>query len=170
VDRLRLKPIDPDSRTLVESLWQLYKHDLSEFLGTKPEADGKFRPGRLPSYFEDPDRCGYLIYADQELLGFAMLLGIGKPPVVMGDFFILRAFRRTGIGSMAANLVMQTHPDPWEIPFQINNSGAAKFWRTVAESRAPGGWSEERRPVPGKPEVPPDAWISFTSSGATAPN
>ena len=168
MDRLRLKPIDQDSRMLVESLWQFYKHDLSEFLGTKPEADGKFRPGRLPSYFGDPDRCGYLIYAEQKLLGFVMLLRIGKPQVVMGDFFILRAFRRTGIGSMAAKLIVQTNPGPWEIPFQISNSGAAKFWRAAAESWAPGGWSEERRPVPGKPEVPPDAWISFTSSGATA--
>jgi predicted acetyltransferase len=166
---MRLNLIDQDSRMLVGSLWQFYKHDLSEFLGTRPESDGKFRPGRLPSYFDDPDRCGYLIYAEQELLGFAMLLGIEKPPVVIGDFFILRTFRRSGIGSNAAKLVMQTQMGPWEIPFQTDNSGAARFWRRVAESLAPGRWSEELRAVPNKPEIPPDAWISLPSSGPNHP-
>jgi hypothetical protein len=71
----------------------------------------------------------------------------------MGEFFIVRSIRRAGTGSTAANLVINARPGTWEIPFQIENVGATPFWRRVAESFAPNQWSEERRPVPGKPDV-----------------
>jgi predicted acetyltransferase len=149
---------------------------LTKILECSLDPFGSFTSMTCPSFWEqDPnlmanfDLGGYLIYAEQELLGFAMLLGIEKPPVVIGDFFILRTFRRSGIGSNAAKLVMQTQMGPWEIPFQTDNSGAARFWRRVAESLAPGRWSEELRAVPNKPEIPPDAWISLPSSGPNHP-
>jgi predicted acetyltransferase len=54
------------------------------------------------------------------------------------------------------------HPGEWEIPFQENNVAAARFWRRVAASVAGADVLEERRPVPGKPEVPPDVWLTLT--------
>jgi len=52
----------------------------------------------------------------------------------------------------AAYLAWQPHP----------NTAAEGFWRRVATDQfGPEGeaWTEEERPVPGKPEVPPDHWI-----------
>src|SRR6266496_5099299 len=59
-------------RNIVDRLWQLYHHDLSEFRGYMPDGEGLYEPGRLPTFFEDPDRCGYLIYSGQALAGFAL--------------------------------------------------------------------------------------------------
>ncbi|MEU9206935.1 hypothetical protein AB0D27_03000 [Streptomyces sp. NPDC048415] len=42
-----------------------------------------------------------------------------------------------------------------------SNPGAVCFWRSVAAEIASGAWVEERRPVPGRPDLPPDVWISF---------
>lgn len=150
-----------DDRPVVERLWQLYAHDLSELRGSMPDAEGLFKPGRLPLYFEEPDRCVYVLSRDDVPAGFAMVRGLREGPRVMGEFFVVRAARRQGAGHDAAVQLLDRHPGPWEIAFQEENAGAARFWRRVArEAAARGGsWREERRPVPGKPEVQPDTWL-----------
>jgi predicted acetyltransferase len=53
------------------------------------------------------------------------------------------------------------HPGEWDIAFQESNAAAGRFWRGVASAVAADSWHEERRPVPGKPDVPPDVWLTF---------
>ena len=54
---------------------------------------------------------------------------------------------------------MRAHPGPWEIAFQEENVRAARFWRRLgAEVLA--GAAEELRPVPDKPYIPPDVWLT----------
>lgn len=57
--------------------------------------------------------------------------------------------------------VLERHPGAWEPAFQDANEGAACFWRRAAGEVAGESWAEERRPVPGRDDVPPDVWISF---------
>jgi hypothetical protein len=78
----------------VERLWQLYKHDLSEFRDYHPGADGMFKPGHLPYYFGEPDRCGFLIRAGGNLAGFVLVSGVVQEPRHIGEFFIARSARR----------------------------------------------------------------------------
>jgi predicted acetyltransferase len=161
VPDIRLELFSEQSRPLVENLWQLYQHDLSEFSPAIPEISGKFPLRRLPSFFDDPDRAGFLIYHRQELAGFRLVRGIVEPPLEMSEFFILRALRRSKIGFNAAKLIIETHPGVWGIPFQRENVGAARFWKSLAQSCAPNNWVEESRPVPGEPDRSPNIWISF---------
>jgi hypothetical protein len=58
--------------------------------------------------------------------------------------------------------VLRRHPGRWEIAFQEENPGAARFWRGIATELAGDAYQEERRPVPGKPHIPPDVWLTFT--------
>jgi predicted acetyltransferase len=154
-----LQPITLRHRPTVSRLWQLYQHDLSEFRGTKPDARGRFKTDRLRRYLSDADRTGYLFRQGPHLAGFALVRGIGGPLRVMGEFFVVRAARRQRVGHDAAVAVMQRHPGTWEIAFQEDNIGAARFWRELASGRP---HREERRPVPDKPEVPPDTWLILT--------
>ena len=119
-------------RPVAERLWQLYAHDMSQFRGTFPADSGEYKAGRLPTFFEDPDRCGYLVRTDDRLAGFAFVRGVLEEPRVMGEFFVVRAARRHGVGHAAASAVLREHPGRWEIPFQEENPGAARFWRQVA--------------------------------------
>lgn len=91
-----------EQRTLAERLWQLYWHDLSEFRGYMPGSSGLYETTRLLNYFEDPNRCGYLIYSDQALEGFALIHGLAGETRVMGDFFVVRAARRQHVGHDSA--------------------------------------------------------------------
>jgi predicted acetyltransferase len=149
---------------VAERLWQLYRHDLSEFWRDLPASDGLYARARVRSYFEDPDRCGYLIYSDQALAGFALIRGLAGETRVMGDFFVVRAARRQRVGHEAGVQVMRLHPGKWAIPFQEENSGAARFWRRLGAELAASGCEEEQRPVPGNPAEPPDIWLLLSTT------
>src|SRR5258708_2719295 len=146
-----------EQRDVASRLWQLYIHDLSEFRGSMPNDDGLFKAARLSTFFEDPDRCGYLIYSGPALAGIALIRGLSGDQRVMGEFFVVRAARRRRVGYRAAVELLHLHPGRWAIPFQEENPGAARFWRRLATEIAGSECREERRPVPGKPQTPPDS-------------
>jgi predicted acetyltransferase len=62
--------------------------------------------------------------------GFVFVRGLaaGAGPLVMGEFLVVRAVRRRGVGRAAARMVLARHPGAWEIPFQEANAEAARFW------------------------------------------
>lgn len=158
-----LLPVRDAHRPVVARLWQLYSHDMSEFWGSMPDDEGLYQPGRLPAYFGDPDRCGYLIVSDSGLAGLALIRGLSGEPRVVGDFFVVRAARRKHVGHAAALQLLGLHPGRWEIAFQEENTGAARFWRRVGADAAGAACREERRPVPGKPWIPPDTWLLLST-------
>ncbi|GAB3815176.1 GNAT family N-acetyltransferase [Micromonospora zhanjiangensis] len=158
-----LQPIGDDQRPVLESLWQLYRHDLSEFRGYLPDQHGRYGPGGLPRYFTDPGRSGDLIRVGADPAGFALLCTLPDGTRMVGEFFVVRAARRQRVGYAAARQLLDRHPGPWAIPFQEENPGAARFWRRVVGEVAGTAYREERRPVPGKPEIPPDVWLFLTA-------
>ena len=166
--RVSLRQVTPEIRPVAERLWQLYRHDLSEFRGTLPDEAGTFPLRRLAPFFSDLDRCGYLIYRGTSPSGLALVSGVSEEPRMMAEFFIVRAVRRQQVGHEAVLQLFGMHPGRWEIAFQEANTGAARFWRRVATAVAGDGWSEEPRPVPGKPEIAPDVWITLQAQGVRA--
>lgn len=80
---------------------------------------------------------------------------------VLSGFFIVRGVRRTGLGLRTAKQLIDRYPGPWEVALQAENTIAVHFWRRVAEEVGPDVWREERRAVPGRPDLPPDVWISL---------
>jgi predicted acetyltransferase len=167
-----LRPLTAEMRPIVEHLWQLYRHDLSEFRGTHgssgfrgslPDEDGTFHArGLLPFFEDDADRAAYVFYSDSHPAGFAFVSHLTSQVRLMSEFFVVRGLRGHGIARGAVDELFARHPGEWEIPFQENNVAAARFWRRVAAGVAGESVREERRPVPGKPEVPPDVWITIT--------
>jgi predicted acetyltransferase len=159
---LIVRPATPADRPAVERLWLLFRHDLSEFGGQLPNLDGMFRSERLESAFSgDVDWAPYLFSLGDHPVGFAFVRGLSGPTRVLNSFFVVRGVRRSGVGLRAVREVVARHPGEWEIAFQDANVGAVRFWRRVAVELAGDGWEEERRPVPDRPDLAPDVWISF---------
>lgn len=161
-----LRPLEPADRDVLERLWQLYRHDLSEFRGTHgpggfvgslPEADGRFHTRGLEPYLSpDPDRAPYLAWRDASPVGFVLVSRLTTPRFLMSEFFVVHGLRGRGVAGEMVEQIFARHPGVWEIPFQENNVAAARFWRRIGGQSA----VEERRPVPGKPEIPPDVWLT----------
>jgi len=156
--------VDAD-RPMLEQLWQLYSHDLSGFRQKLPDSEGRFRLGRFPTYFGDPDRTGYVLSHDGGLAGFAFVSGLLGPRRAMAEFFVARAARRRRVGYTAARELFARHPGEWEIGFQEENAGAPDFWRRVVTDAVGSTWREELREVPDRPGrqgIPPDHILVFT--------
>lgn len=163
---LRVEGAGAQDWPVVERLWQLYQHDLSEFRHSSPDAEGLFG-GRLASYADGGrgDRVAYLARLGDLPCGFALVRGVGRDPRLMGEFFVTRSTRGRGIAAAFARRVFARHPGPWAVPFQNENPRAAAFWRGLAEDVLD-DVAEEMFAVPGKRHLPPDVWLTGTSRGA----
>ncbi|MFJ8095094.1 GNAT family N-acetyltransferase [Streptomyces griseofuscus] len=158
--RVRLATIE--DRPAVERLWLMFRHDMSEYQGGLPAADGTFRSERLESAFTGDGWAPYLLTCGDHLVGFAFVRGLDGPVRVLNSFFVVRGARRGGVGLRAVQEVLRRHPGRWEVAFQRDNAGGAAFWHRVAEEVAPGAWSLTERAVPRRPSLPADLWLSFT--------
>jgi predicted acetyltransferase len=147
---------------VIERLWQLYSHDMSEVRGTLPNEDGLYKAGRLPGYLADAGTQGYRISRDGAHAGFAFVTGLDGNLRHMGDFFVVRAVRRKGVGYRVVRELLDRYPGAWEIGFQGGNRGAPEFWRRIAADAVGDDWVEELRPVPDKPHIPHDHFILFS--------
>jgi predicted acetyltransferase len=161
VSGLSVRRAETADRQVLDRLWLMFRHDMSEFGGQLPSPDGTFRSERLQAAFADPDWAAYLLMRADRPLGFAVVRGLASKVRVLSGFFVVRGARRSGIGLRAVREVIREHPGRWEIPFQDNNLAAVRFWRRVATEIAGAEWTEERRAVPGQPGLPPDVWIAF---------
>jgi predicted acetyltransferase/ADP-ribose pyrophosphatase YjhB (NUDIX family) len=160
---LTVAPADADDWPVVEALWQLYQHDLSEFRHSAPGADGRFAAGRLTSYPDHADRrVAYLARLGDVPCGFALVrLGGRRDRRTMGEFFVARSARGRGTAQAFARDVLARHPGAWVIAFQNENPRAAVFWRRLAAETMT-DVSERTIPVPGKEHLPDDVWLAGT--------
>jgi predicted acetyltransferase len=162
---VQLELVTAQSRSVVENLLQLYIHDLSQFRLSRPDEFGRFNhDDRYAVFFSDPDRCAYLFHDISGPVGFGLVRGLRESRRLMAGFFVVRGVRRLGVGHGAALEMLRRHPGVWEVPFQEENAGAARFWRDLATLAVGENWAEDRRPVPMKPHIPDDVWITLDSS------
>lgn len=128
-------------------------------------SDGRYQ-ARKVDRLPHPDTVGYLVRrphpntGEDSPVAFALVEGLDTEVRSIGAFWVAPAARRDHIGKRFALNVIGRHPGPWTVTFQHENIVAAQFWRQVANAAfGPERWFEERRPVPGRPGVPPDQWI-----------
>lgn len=163
-----VRPATSADRPTVERLWLMFRHDLSGIgIGGQaqlPNPDGTFRSERVDAAFGegDGDWAPYLFWSGEHPVGFAFVRGVNSATRILNSFFVVRGARRAGVGMRAVRDVVARYPGDWAVAFQDGNPGAVAFWRRVAEDLAPGRWTEERRSVPGRPDLAPDVWVSFT--------
>ena len=130
-------------KPIIGRLLQLYLHDFSEFATDGDSTwdvnnEGIFQHKYFDSYWEDPGREPLLFRMDNQIVGFASLnnwsaSGLGAERSI-GDFFVMRKYRRVGLGKCAALEIIRNRPVIWEIPVRDYNRPALSFWRSVVSS------------------------------------
>jgi predicted acetyltransferase len=164
-----VRPATAEDRPTVERLWLMFRHDLSGVRSTLPAPDGTFRSEWVDSAFTRPGWAPYLLTCGAHPAGFALVRGLDGPVRVLNSFFVVRGARRRRVGLRAVRAVLTRYPGPWEIAFQHDNPAAVAFWHRVASDLAGDDWTRELRPVPGRPELAPDVWLTFRVGGAVPP-
>jgi predicted acetyltransferase len=151
-----------DRARLLSNLLNLYMHDLSDTFPVEVGADGRFRYGKLPLYWSEPEkRFPFLIYSGAQLAGFALATR-GSPAtddpehLDVAEFFVLRGHRRAGVGREAAFVLWNRLPGQWVVRVSEANRAGLGFWRAVVEEYTRGAFSESQHPES------PYAWQVFT--------
>ena len=125
-----------DQKPIFERLMQLYLHDLGEFDNTDVNEVGLFSYPYLDSYWNEPDRCPFLIYCDGRVAGLAL---VNRHSVAfkqgeahsIAEFFVIRKYRGLGVGRRAAVHIFDRFPGKWEVGQMQRNVVSQQFWRKV---------------------------------------
>lgn len=123
-----------DQVSVLRNLLQLYVYDFSEIEGFELNDHGLFRYRYLDHYWTDEDRHPFLIYIDGTLGGFALVNTVTfaeESDFNIAEFFILRKYRRKGIGTRVAHHLFDMFPGWWEVRQTTLNVAAQDFWRNV---------------------------------------
>jgi predicted acetyltransferase len=160
-----VRPVTRDQWPIVAWLWQCFRHDLAPIVSGLPYPDGRYQTRGLDG-LPSADAVGYLAWrphpntGEAAPVGFAIVDGLTSDRRSISALWVAPAARRDGVGFRLALDVLGRHAGPWSVAFQHDNHGAGAFWRRVADvAFGPAGWAEAQRPVPGRPEAPPDHWI-----------
>ena len=121
-------PATAEEWPVVERRAQQERHDLSQFRGYVPRADGTYAFDRLDLFRAAPGRQAWLIRYGLTLAGFALTRPLESGGTSMYAFFIVRGLRRHGVGLQAARELLRLIPGVWGIAFQDENAGAQPFW------------------------------------------
>jgi predicted acetyltransferase len=144
---LELDPIDAQREAVLRHLVDLYVYDFSEMLGLDVGEDGRFPFRDLSVYFSEDWRHAFFIRVGGKLAGFVLVhtrsrltddLNVND----MAEFFVLRRYRRQGVGERAAVAVFERFPGVWEVRERASNTGAVAFWRRVIARYTNGAFQE----------------------------
>jgi predicted acetyltransferase len=161
-DAVTLERATPDMSPVLQNLLELYIHDVSDIFAVELGPDGRFGYDKLPLYWADPvGRHAFLIRCGHHLAGFALATR-GSPAtdnpadLDVAEFFVLRGFRRLGVGRAAAFTLWDTITGPWVVRVLESNHTGLGFWSEVVRAYTSGVFFE--RTLAGVPS----AWRVFT--------
>ncbi|MFD8495517.1 GNAT family N-acetyltransferase [Amycolatopsis sp. NPDC059657] len=135
---VELVAVDEADKSVLERVLQFYLYDFAEIRGEALTPHGTYTYRYLDGYFTDEDREAWFIKAGGELAGFAFVRGDLPEDWNVGEFFVLRKFRRQGVASEAARLLFTGHPGEWTLSFDHDNAPAAAFWPGIVRAVATG--------------------------------
>lgn len=125
-----------EQKSVIAQLYELYTYEMTDLADFDIKDNGYYGYDELSSYWDDPNKYPYLIWVNKKLAGFA-LVQKGSPietePNVwdIAEFFIMRKFRKKGIGQFVAQQIWRTFPGPWQVRVWDNNKTAHYFWDAV---------------------------------------
>lgn len=127
------------------NLAQFYQYDFTEFLPGDLDEDGSF-PYINVRFYLQPGRQAYLARVDERLAGFVLVDehvphrgGTGR---YLAEFFVLRRYRRQGVGRAMAVQTFDRYKGYWEIAEVGPNTPAQGFWRAVINEYTNGRYKE----------------------------
>jgi predicted acetyltransferase len=140
--RVSLRPLRRGDAAIVRHLLPLYIYDL---VGARwgVEADGTYGSPRWHRQFWRRDgRHHFIVRIDGRPAGFALVRELpaaaGVPAYQMSEFFVLRKYRRHGVGTQIARALFARFSGRWELSVITWNATARPFWRRVIRRVAVG--------------------------------
>lgn len=151
---IELSLLPYEDKTILYNLIQLYRYDSSEFDGHVLNNHGLYLYKYFDHQWTDEYRRPFIVKMDGEISGFA-LVSLDVPKEYMklssvektntiSDFFIMRKYRRMGVGKEVANSLFEQFHGTWEIRQTFSNKNAYEFWKNVIRNYKGEGEYQEK--------------------------
>ncbi|RKN66067.1 GNAT family N-acetyltransferase [Paenibacillus ginsengarvi] len=142
-----LEEVKEDGLGTLQKLLEFAAYDLSEFNRSKISENGSFIFNLdCRQWFEHSAYELFFIRANEELAGFVVIKRLAEEEVYyLNHFFILRRYRRTGIGKQAAIQAFNRYAGNWRVSEFDWNTPAQSFWRAVVKEYTNDTYREVRR-------------------------
>ncbi len=120
-------------RLPLSRMLELYQYDLSDIWDQDLDAQGEYGYA-LDRYWSQPECIAFVALVNGHYAGFALVdhkVKIGSHGYWMDQFFILKKYRRSGLGKTLATQVFNHLPGDWEVGQMPDNHVAQQFWRQI---------------------------------------
>lgn len=138
-----------EQKSILQHLLELYHYDFSEIDGDELNEHGLYGYRYLDHYWTEEQRIPLFIKVDGKYAGFVLIndyhMGFHSSNIntrSIAEFFVMRKYRRKGVGAYVATTVFNRYPGPWEIRQTANNVAAQRFWRKVIDDYTHGQYKE----------------------------
>lgn len=124
---------------------ELYQHDLSDIWPQELDIHGEYGYA-LDRYWQETNCFAFVARVNGRFAGFALVDGavkVGSSGRWMDQFFVLKKYRRAGIGKAVAMRVFASLPGYWEVGQMPKNVRAQAFWRRVVGEYTHGSYQEQ---------------------------
>jgi predicted acetyltransferase len=133
-----------EDRSALQRMLELYQYELSDIWDQDLDARGEY--GYALDRFWSGDSChAFVATVAGHYAGFALADGavkVGTWGHWMDQFFVLKKYRRSGLGAAFARRVFAVRPGRWEVGQMPGNLAALAFWRHVIADYTKGVYTE----------------------------
>lgn len=143
--KLDLIQIPLADKPVLAAVMQLYLYDTSDHTGDQLNDEGRYDYSYFDLYWVESGRYPFLIRVDGQIAGLALVrtLEAGLDPLYqMAEFFIMRVYRRRGVGRSAAFALFNRFPGRWEVGQEAANTAGIAFWRRIIAEYTGGQFTE----------------------------
>ncbi|WP_188989198.1 GNAT family N-acetyltransferase [Paenibacillus nasutitermitis] len=151
ITSIELITADEHDKPILRNLMQYYQYDSSAYTNEDPGRFGLFDYKYLDHYWtdqgkEEEGRQAFLVKVNHMLGGFVLvnnhsiLKKPGNETKTIAEFFIMRKWRRQGVGKEVAYKTFEIHKGIWEIKQEKENIGAQRFWENVINEYTAGNF------------------------------
>ncbi len=144
MNELQVRIATPDERLPIARMLELYQHDLSDLWDQDLDVHGEYGYA-LDRYWGRPRHHPFVFQVAGKYAGLALVDDAVKLPdneFWLAQFFVIKKYRRRGIGGAAARQVFDRMRGRWEVGQMPKNLAAQAFWRRVISTYTDGRFIE----------------------------
>ena len=131
-------------RPVLSRRLELYQYDMSEVWPQDLNIHGEYGFA-VDRYLRNPLLRAYLFLVDGKYAGFGLVdpdVSLPENQYWMGQFFVMKRYRRMGVASKAALHIFDQHRGKWEVGQMPLNYPAQAFWRHIIRAYTSGNYVE----------------------------
>ena len=141
---VEIRAARPEDRLPVYRMLELYQYELSDIWDQDLDAHGEYGYW-LDRYWSSKHCTAFVVQVAGHYAGFALAdeaVKVAKTGNWMDQFFVLKKYRRGGLGAKLAQHVFEALPGYWEVGQMPSNLSAQAFWRQVIAAYTSGAYTE----------------------------